>query len=1619
VQDIFGGIASNNFISDGGSQTLYGGLAIFTEISAGGGQFVSAGGLASSTSIKADGSQTIFDHGIARDTVISGDGHQLVSSGGSATSTHIEEGGSQTIFSSGIASDTVVSSKGLQDVSSGGLAISTTVSSGGVQELHAGSASAADIKYGGSQVLYASASDFGAHLSGDQLISQGGVATSTHVEDGGSQTIFSGGSAIATEVSSGGMQIVSSAGTALSTRISSGGSQVVEASGVASNATIFAYGTQIISSAGSAVSTTVSSGGSQFVSDGAIVRDTVLKTGAYQEVEAVGSAYGTIIASGASQTVSGGLVSGTRLNGGSQTIFPDGSALRTIVEAGGLETIFGGSAIDTQIRAGGSQAVSGGVAIGTVVSSGGRQDVFQPGSALEVEVLSGGIQGLHGNTPDSGTEYRSGASQILYDGASSLDRAVSWVQIVSSGGAVSRGSLVFGGSQLVSSGGSATSVHISSGASQTIFEGGVASETRVSNGGWQIVSGGDAILTTVSSGGVQALYNATAEDADILRGGSQILFSGARDSATLLSGVQMIMSGGMATSTTVDSGGVQEVYSGGVASDTIVESRGTVNVFLGGSAMDVVQSSGGNVNIVAMGGTLGLATSVTGTNASGAALSLSRGVASGFIVYDEGYVSVAVGGSAIGTEVFSGGVIVASGGNIAGDTYIHASGNIVGDVVSMVGNDARLRMETELDENRETSASIAGTGAFHKLGAGTQTLTGNNTYDGPTIVSSGTLAGNIASGTDLTLLTAETVYDGRATSRTVGSLGGSGGVRNTSGFTVQSGGIFEGTIDRTNSGGVTMAGGSNMSLVLLGNNTYTGATSVASGGTILGNIASGTALHLGSNASYGGGSYEYDNDVVSLVGPANRVVGNLFGAQGARISDTSGLTVQGGGVFEGTIDDSNSGLTMAGGAGTSLVLMGENTYKGVTSVTRGGTILGNITSGTDLVLGSNASYGGGSYNSAGGLLSAASRVIGNLSGAKGARISDTDGLTVSGGGIFEGTIDDTNSGGLTKMGAGVLTLTGTSNAYFGSTLVAEGTIKGNINEDQDLVVAGGAFYDGANSGRNLPGIFGDGVISNVGGSGLTVTSGTFGGQILKTAALSKVGDAGTLTLTGHDAFSGPVAVYGGTLVVAGSSATINPTSLTMWNGTTFDFHEASPYADKATPLSVGALTVNGLSEKPAPPTILGNLRVGGDSRDPHTITYNLPETVANSAVLLTVSGSVAVDGGTKIALNFNGHYSGDIKRLVLIDVADDTTEGMGVYGTNGDLGTLTLVDDVTGDIYMLKVENLNDLVAVLMNVNPKGATYQRMKAYAESRLALLALINQGGEYIAYRGMSEVLAATKGEGLRIGAFGGMDGGRSRYDTGSDIDLLGQNVLAGIGVGGDSPIGRLSIGAFLDMGTGTYKSRNDFTDAMSVDGKGNTSYWGGGLMVRLDNSYGLHFEGIGRYGRGRLHFETEDIEYRKMTASFDTEADYYGAIAGLGWSFAIPGTDGKAKMDLGAKALWTELKPDTTTVQGNQLHFDDARSFRIRIGGRVGYAFNSRVTGYAGAYVEREFEGDQRARINERYVATPSLRGDTGIGEIGVTVRPMEDDIPLFLDIGVQGFTGTRQGLAGNVQVRLEY
>ncbi|GHU36455.1 hypothetical protein AGMMS50256_33050 [Betaproteobacteria bacterium] len=143
-----------------------------------------------------------------------------------------------------------------------------------------------------------------------------------------------------------------------------------------------------------------------------------------------------------------------------------------------------------------------------------------------------------------------------------------------------------------------------------------------------------------------------------------------------------------------------------------------------------------------------------------------------------------------------------------------------------------------------------GNGNLTKDGAGTLILSGTNNYNGGTTVSAGTLAGNIAANTNLTVESNAT-YDGTGAARTVNVLSGAGSITNEDGLTVQSV-TFSGII----SGAGSLTKNGTGKLTLSSNNTYTGSTGIAAGGTleITGTLGYGAGL---------GNINEYTGDITN------------------------------------------------------------------------------------------------------------------------------------------------------------------------------------------------------------------------------------------------------------------------------------------------------------------------------------------------------------------------------------------------------------------------------------------------------------------------------------------------------------------------------------------------------------------------------------------------------------------------------------------------------------------------------------------------------------------------------------------------------------------------------------
>jgi outer membrane autotransporter protein len=269
------------------------------------------------------------------------------------------------------------------------------------------------------------------------------------------------------------------------------------------------------------------------------------------------------------------------------------------------------------------------------------------------------------------------------------------------------------------------------------------------------------------------------------------------------------------------------------------------------------------------------------------------------------------------------------------------------------------------------------------------------------------------------------------------------------------------------------------------------------------------------------------------------------------------------------------------------------------------------------------------------------------------------------------------------------------------------------------------------------------------------------------------------------------------------------------------------------------------------------------------------------------------------------------------------------------------------------------------------------------------------------------------------FSAIGGGRSRYKTDSHVDADGFSLLLGLGRRTPLDAADLSLGAFLETGWGSYASYNSFDSLPSVKGEGDTSYYGAGLLGRYETPAGpggAYGEASVRIGRAKTDFHSQDIlNSEGGETAYNTSAPYYGAHAGAGYVWNL---SGQAGLDFSSKFIWTRQAGDSVNISGDEIRFEDSDSRRLRSGARFSYAVNEYIAPYAGAYCDYEFGGRARATANGDSIVAPSLRGGTGVGELGLTFKP-STTMPVSLDLGLQGYAGKREGLAGSLQAKFEF
>ena len=223
----------------------------------------------------------------------------------------------------------------------------------------------------------------------------------------------------------------------------------------------------------------------------------------------------------------------------------------------------------------------------------------------------------------------------------------------------------------------------------------------------------------------------------------------------------------------------------------------------------------------------------------------------------------------------------------------------------------------------------------------------------------------------------------------------------------------------------------------------------------------------------------------------------------------------------------------------------------------------------------------------------------------------------------------------------------------------------------------------------------------------------------------------------------------------------------------------------------------------------------------------------------------------------------------------------------------------------------------------------------------------------------------------------------------------------------------MGLFVEGGWGNYDTYNSFNSMPDVKGSGNTNYYGIGFLGRYDINEAWYGEGSVRMGSTKTDFNSADLGL--SGAGYETSAAYYGAHLGGGFLHKLNEQFG---LDLSAKLFYTRQGGDDVTIEGDDVSFDAANSIRTRLGGRVNYAAKKNLTPYAGLFLDYEFGGKAKASVNGTAIDSPELKGATGVGELGVGVIPSEN-LPLTLDIGLQGYAGTRQGFSASLQARFMF
>lgn len=544
----------------------------------------------------------------------------------------------------------------------------------------------------------------------------------------------------------------------------------------------------------------------------------------------------------------------------------------------------------------------------------------------------------------------------------------------------------------------------------------------------------------------------------------------------------------------------------------------------------------------------------------------------------------------------------------------------------------------------------------------------------------------------------------------------------------------------------------------------------------------------------------------------------------------------------------------------------------------------------------------------------------------------------------------------------------------------------------------------ANGSGNNAGTANSNQITVSGTAGNAVVGGW---SVAGSAQANRIEITGTATVTGaiYGGYTGMGNVDSNSILIEGSSI----------GGDIYGGHTGYGTANNNSITIRGAVDLSGR-------TIYGGDSSSGNAKTGNTLRFENTGGNIKAIKNIDVLGVSALADNSKVLTITNG-AADDLANTTVKLVASDSGLRVGQQITlltaNSDVITNTTALDQSSlkkssnkfiSYDFEEVKGQSDKIVV--TVTGKEADTANARALAESRAAGVALLNQSSDLLIDQGFGAV--KFNGEDVVKDTYGfATTGGSSiRYNTGSFVKANGFSLIAGLAQKTTVDNGVWHLGAFFENGHSNYSTHNDGVDG-AVRGDGDATYNGGGILARFDSAGGMYGEASMRAGSIKNKFG--GFAYNGGTGSYEDCSTYYGAYLGLGQQRQL---SKNTSLDIYGKYFYTHQQGSDFEVLGEQVTTAAVKSSRMQLGGRLTKQVTAEVSYYGGVAWEYEFDGAADMAVAGADLAAPSLKGSSGIVEMGIRLKPSKTD-KITLDLGAQGHFGKRRGFSGGLQINYSF